>query len=130
MNTSFFRVCHSKEKTSGYFTGPYIGHYHEGCSLSDMKWAHNQDRTDPGVRDDPGGFFISSHHICGFESLDKLANWFDSWGQALAKCGFVVREYRIPQELVHHGMYQSIAPIGYVAGRRAVKRYDPIEVIA
>lgn len=97
--------------------GPYVNTWGEWQSE-----AHNEETGRPGPEDDGISWRADGcgdGYLFGFESLEKLEAWFTP-GEiaALAKGGFSIRHYRVPDNCVVYGDRQcvfdrdAVAPTG------------------
>jgi len=92
--------------------GPYGCNtdYSADESLYNMGYKH-VNKTHPNMWLDcmpVGKGFYREDHYCGFDSIERLVDWFDGWFTALENNGFIVAIYSINPSLVDTGNYQSI----------------------
>ncbi len=57
--------------------------------------------------------FDTDYDYCGFESMEALVKWFDGYLLGLARYGFVVRIYDVPDDEVQLGVKQLAFNKGY-----------------
>jgi hypothetical protein len=89
---------------AGGFATDVVGHGSERFEDFSLRLAvaHNDDEHPAPYAED---LTISGNH-CGFESLDKLREWFKGWGKALHDYGFRIVEFTVPDADVQRGERQ------------------------
>lgn len=65
-------------------------------TLSDDISSAHADVTHPM----PGAIWRRDGHICGFESMSALREWFEGWEADLAEFDYVIRTFEVPDEAV------------------------------
>lgn len=59
--------------------------------------------------DSLGEFFYDEY--CGFRDMESLESWFRDWLYKLSLIGFRLYVYKVPEDCIRHGEYQSLAKI-------------------
>jgi hypothetical protein len=54
--------------------------------------------------------YHDSDYYCGFDSLDKLFDWFERWLEELDSAGYVVAVFEVPSESIKTGHKQVMFP--------------------
>lgn len=115
----FFRVEHATVKFDFcnvvHYAGPYQSLAYEWEFIRDMQADHNNSRNHPLSYDD---FGLGFHQglLFGFNSIEKLVDWFDVWMTALEDAGFVVRHYTPNSVKCGYSERQCIADLQYCDG--------------
>lgn len=79
--------------------GPYgvSGETHSELYGNGM-YRHHSDHDHPSPEED-GIYAWEDHHVCGFDSLRKLSNWFQGYETDLERLGYKVSEYDTDEEV-------------------------------
>lgn len=109
-----FRVAHSVCKKAGtsYFSGPYSTKTEptlpEGTAdelVYPMSRKHSGDFEHPSPLDCARLDGIEPWEVCGLVSRAALDKWFDGWHDVLARFGFQVYVFDVPEAHVRVGRY-------------------------
>jgi hypothetical protein len=130
----FYRVCHRTRKENAQGRSINMGPY--TCNreiytreirngLADMNEEHSTDNVhlsvgwEWGIFDSP----FNGEFVCGFTSLEKLAEWFKGYFELFFVADFVARVWDIPSRNIEHGKVQSVTHIDFMLN-------DPIREIS
>ena len=95
--------------------------------LLDMIFAHSGEGSHlhhPSPMYDPDLHGIRDWEVCGFDSMDALLNWFESWHRTLADNGFRIFVYEVPDHEVRVGAYGQCVFPPSAAEQVAVHDFD------
>jgi len=69
---------------------------------------------------------INPDEVCALPTVERLAEWFEGFGERLDARGYSVVEYDVPPEHVRHGKHQTVFRKGFAL---KIKRYSATELI-
>jgi len=121
----FYRVCHRTDKKNVQGKSIHMGPYtcdrqayprEIRSGLADMNEEHSTDNVHLSVGMEWGIFDppFDGDFVCGFDSLEKLAEWFKGYFELFFLADFVVRVWDIPEEYIKHGKVQSVTHIDFM----------------
>lgn len=84
--------------------GPY-GDFHE--AVDGILYAHNDDKH-PGPRNPISGLknTWSVGQLFGFRSREQLDEWFKGWKYRLHSAGYVIKVFKVQEDMICHGVQQ------------------------